>query len=86
MAAMVVSTLAAIVYVYLHKFSLDLFYEYDKPLTSLTILGSPLFLLVYISARFRDILKEMAEESKKVLAITQEKQELLASQNTKLEE
>jgi len=84
-AATVSPIIMAMVYINLHKYSLDLFHEYEKPLLSLMLLSSPLFLLVYISFRFKEILKDIANENHKVLLITEEKQELLSTQNERLE-
>ncbi|MFT6136065.1 MAG: signal transduction histidine kinase [Cyclobacteriaceae bacterium] len=84
-AAAVVPTFAALIYINIHKYSLDLFYEYDKPLTSLLTLSGPIFLLIYISIRFKEVLNEAAEEAQKVLTVTEEKRELLANQNVLLE-
>ncbi len=83
--AMIVPVIAASIYIIIHKQSLDLYYEYDKPLTSLLILGAPLFLLTYISIRFRETLNTVTEEANKVVKITEEKRELLQNQNTLLE-
>lgn len=84
-AAAVVPTFAALIYINIHKYSLDLFYEYDKPLTSLLTLSGPIFLLIFISIRFKEVLNEAAAEAKKALQVTQEKKELLANQNVLLE-
>ncbi len=84
-AATIIPIVVATVYINIHKYSLDLFYEYEKPMVSLTLLSSPLFLLVYISLRFKEILKDIADENYKVLKITDEKQVLLSTQNERLE-
>jgi signal transduction histidine kinase len=84
-AAAVVPTFAALIYINIHKYSLDLFYEYDKPLTSLLTLSGPIFLLIYISIRFKEVLNEAAEEAQKTITVTEEKRELLANQNVLLE-
>ncbi len=84
-SAVVVATGATMVYITLHKYSLDLFHEYEKPLLSLTILSLPLFLLAYISVRFKETLMAMQTESKKLLRVTEEKREILANQNLLLE-
>lgn len=81
----VASTVATIFYISTHKYLLDLYYEYDKPLISMAILLQPIFLLGYVSARLNETLKEAYEEGQKVLKITEEKRELLANQNTILE-
>lgn len=78
-------TIATVFYIALHKYSLDLFNEYDKLILSMTILSSPFFLLAYISVRFKEILKAVTDEAQKVVNITEEKRELLANQNVLLE-
>lgn len=85
-ASIVVPIIAMTVYIYLHKYALDIYYRYDKPIMSLTILGAPLMLMIYISMRFKEVLKNVEEEAKKVLEVTEEKKELLANQNIILEQ
>lgn len=84
-AGIVFPTLAIIGYITLHKYSLDLFNEYDKLILSMTILSPPFFLLAYISVRFKEILKEVKDEAQKVLQVTEEKKEILSNQNIMLE-
>ena len=84
-AAVIIPTSQVILYITLHKYSLDLFNEYDKPILSLTILSPPLFLLAYISMRFKETLVAVRVESEKLQQVTQEKSEILANQNTLLE-
>jgi len=79
------SVMAATIYITIHKYSLDLYNEYDKLMTSLLLLGSPLFLLTYVSIRFKETLNSVKKEAKKVLTITEEKKELLFNQNLNLE-
>ena len=85
-ASLVVPTITAFVWITIHKYSLDLFYEYDKPLTSLLTLGAPVFLLIYISVRFKELLNEVSTEAEKVIKVTEEKKEILANQNIVLEQ
>ena len=85
LAGAIVPTIAVIFYLMLHKYNLDLYNEYDKFLLSLTILSPPLFLLAYISVRFRETLQAVREESQKLLQVTEEKREILANQNIVLE-
>ena len=85
LAGAIVPTTAIIIYIMLHKYNLDLYNEYDKFLLSLNILSPPLFLLAYISVRFREILRAVREESQKLLQVTEEKREILANQNMVLE-
>ncbi|RPA68958.1 hypothetical protein EF405_08765 [Cyclobacteriaceae bacterium YHN15] len=85
LAGAIVPTTAIIIYIMLHKYNLDLYNEYDKFLLSLNILSPPLFLLAYISVRFREILQAVREESQKLLQVTEEKREILANQNMVLE-
>jgi two-component system, NtrC family, sensor kinase len=84
-AAVVVPTAAIIVQIILHKYSLDLYNEYDKLLLSLHILGPPLFYLAYISVRFKETLTAVRIESNKLQQVTEEKRALLANQNLILE-
>ena len=85
-AATLAPTIAAFIYINIHKYSLDIFYEYEKPMSSLLTLSGPLFLLIYISIRFKEILKDVSDEAQKVLNITEEKKEILANQNILLEQ
>lgn len=85
-AAMVFSVLTASIYITIHKYSLDLFNEYDNLFTSMLLLGAPLFLLAYVSIRFRETLDNVTQEANKVLKVTEEKKELLHNQNLLLEQ
>jgi len=84
-AGIILPTIAIIFYIALHKYSLDLFNEYDKLILSMTILSPPFFLMAYISVRFKEILKAVTDEAQKVLNVTEEKKEILANQNVILE-
>ncbi|MCS4435254.1 sensor histidine kinase [Aquiflexum gelatinilyticum] len=84
-AAVVIPTVAIIVQIILHKYSLDLYNEYDKLILSLHILTPPLFYLAYISVRFKETLSAVQIESQKLLQVTEEKREILANQNILLE-
>jgi signal transduction histidine kinase len=85
-AALVVPLVGVTLYVNLHKYSLDLYNEYEKLMISISILMTPLPLLVYISVRFKEVLAAIREESKKVLRVTEEKREILAQQKVVLEQ
>jgi C4-dicarboxylate-specific signal transduction histidine kinase len=84
-ASIVIPTIAMSVYIVVHKYSLDLYSEYDKLIISLTILAAPFMLMIYISMRFKEVLKNVEEEASKVLKVTEEKKQLLANQNILLE-
>ena len=84
-AGIILPTIATIFYITLHKYSLDLFNEYDKLILSMTVLSSPFFLLTYISMRFKEVLAAVKDEAQKVIDITEEKRQLLANQNLVLE-
>jgi two-component system NtrC family sensor kinase len=84
-AAMLLPVLGAVVFTSIHKYSYDLYLEYEKPLFTVIILGAPLMLLTYIAVRFKEILKETQDEATKVLEMAEEKKELLANQNIILE-
>jgi signal transduction histidine kinase len=84
-ASLVVPTITAFVWITIHKYSLDLFYEYDKPLTSLLTIGAPIFLLIYISVRFKELINEVSTEAEKVIMVTEEKKAILENQNIILE-
>jgi len=84
-AAVVIPTIAIIIQIVLHKYSLDLYNEYDKLILSLHILSPPLFYLAYISVRFKETLSAVRNESQKLLEVTEEKREILANQNVVLE-
>ncbi|WP_075352500.1 hypothetical protein [Algoriphagus marinus] len=85
-AGVVFPTLATVVYLNIHKYSIDLFFEYEKPMLTLGILSAPLFFLIFISVRLKEALGEAFLESQKVLKVTEEKKELLSQQNIILEE
>jgi len=48
-------------------------------------LSFPLSLLVYVAFRFKEIIREVKQNANEVIKITEEKKELLASQNERLE-
>ncbi|MFC3879811.1 sensor histidine kinase [Algoriphagus namhaensis] len=83
--AVVVPTAAIIIQIILHKYSLDLYNEYDKLLLSMNILSAPLFYLAYISIRFKETQEAVRIENLKLLQVTEEKREILENQNTLLE-
>jgi signal transduction histidine kinase len=83
--AMILPTIGGIIYVTLHKIDYENFAVYELPLLTSTLLSAPFFLVIYVSFRFRDILSDMEEETKKVLQISEEKKEILKSQNETLE-
>jgi signal transduction histidine kinase len=85
-AGVVFPLLATIIYLNIHKYSIDLFFEYEKPMLTLGILSAPLFFLIFISARLKEALNDAYIESQKVLKVTEEKRELLSQQNRILEE
>jgi two-component system, NtrC family, sensor kinase len=84
-AAVIIPTAAIIFQIMLHKYSFDLYNEYDKLLLSTHILSPPLFYLAYISVRFKETLTAVSIESKKLLQVTGEKRDILANQNILLE-
>lgn len=84
--AVIFPIITATIYITIHKYSLDLFNEYDKLMSSFLVLGAPLFLLAYVSIRFRETLDNVTQEANKVLKVTEEKKELLLNQNLLLEQ
>ena len=83
--AAIVPALGALVYITIHKYSLDLFNEYDKLITCMLFLFSPLFLLIYVSIRFREVLDDVSVEAAKVIEVNEEKRSILENQNVVLE-
>ncbi|MDO1501282.1 ATP-binding protein [Winogradskyella maritima] len=83
--AIIIPIATNFVYIAIHKYSLDFFNEYEKLIYAIIVLTAPFCLLVYISVRFKEILKEVEEEASKVIQVTNEKRELLANQNQVLE-
>ncbi len=83
--SMILTTVCGVIYVSLHKYNVDLYNVYEKIISTPLLLSSPLALLFYVSFRFREILQEMAKEAQKVLKITEEKNNILATQNETLE-
>ncbi|MFC7357793.1 ATP-binding protein [Jejudonia soesokkakensis] len=85
-ASIVVPIIAMTVYISLHKYSLNLYNEYEKPIIALTILSAPFMLMIFISMRLKEVLKNVEDEAKKVMQVTEEKKELLSNQNIILEQ
>ncbi|OYU94402.1 MAG: two-component sensor histidine kinase [Bacteroidetes bacterium B1(2017)] len=83
--SMILTTVCGVIYVSLHKYNVDLYNVYEKIISTPLLLSSPLALLFYVSFRFREILQEVAKEAQKVLKITEEKNNILATQNETLE-
>jgi len=84
--AMTVLTLGSLVWVTLHKYSPDRFYDYENLLKAIVLLSAPILLLLYVSLSYKEILVERELEAVKVIRITEEKKELLERQNEILEE
>ncbi len=84
-ASMVAPTLGAAVFTSIHKYDYEAFLQFERPLLTVIILSAPLLLTVYIAVRYNEILKEIEEEGKKVLKVTEEKNEILSNQNIMLE-
>ncbi|MBY0433316.1 MAG: histidine kinase [Cyclobacteriaceae bacterium] len=84
--AMTVLTVGSLAWVFLHKYFLDSFYEYENLLKTIVLLCAPTLLLIYVSFSYKEILVEREVEAEKVIRITEEKKELLAQQNVLLEE
>jgi len=84
-ASIIVPMAANFIYIALHKYSLDFFYEYEKLNYAIIVLSAPLFLMIFIATRFKEVLSEVEAEADKVLRITEEKRELLTNQNVLLE-
>jgi signal transduction histidine kinase len=83
--AMTVLTLGSLFWVFLHKYYLDAFNEYEEGLRTIVLLSAPILLLVYVAMSYRKILAQKQEESEKVIRISREKELLLAEQNELLE-
>ena len=83
--SMILTTVCGVIYVSLHKYNVDLYNVYENIISTPLLLSSPLALLFYVSFRFREILQEVAKEAHKVLKITEEKNNILATQNETLE-
>ena len=84
-AAMIFPVIATTIYITIHKYSIDTYNEYDKLFNALLTLGAPLFLLAYVSVRFREILDDVTTKAEKVIQVTEEKKELLFNQTILLE-
>lgn len=85
-AGMLIPILSAAVYVFLHKFFPLVYQQTEKHIFSFMILGAPFMLLVYISIRFKEILKETTDHAHALVKLSEEKKELLSNQNIKLEQ
>jgi len=84
--AMAVLTLGSLLWVTLHKYNPDGFYEYENLLKSIVLLSAPILLLLYVGLSYKEILADREAEARKVIRITEEKRELLMHQNELLEE
>ena len=82
---MLLTIFFVIIFMSLQKFSINIFYFYEKPVFSAIVLTYPLFLLVYISLRFKENMFEIESKAAEVVRISEEKKNLLASQNELLE-
>jgi signal transduction histidine kinase len=83
---MTVLTIGSLTWVFLHKYFLDSFYEFENLLKAIVLLSAPTLLLIYVSLSYKEILLEREAEALNVIRITEEKKELLARQNVLLEE
>ena len=83
--AMTALTLGSVFWVFLHKYYLDSFYEYENLLKAFVLLIAPTLFLVYVALSYKEILAEREAEAKNVIRITEEKKELLEQQNILLE-
>ena len=84
--AMTVLTIGALLFVFLHKYFLDSFIEYEHLLRTFVLLSAPVILLVYISLSYKKITEEREREARKVIQISDEKKEILEQQKEILEE
>ncbi len=83
--AMTALTVGSLFWVFLHKYYLDTFYEYENLLKAFVLLIAPTLFLVYVALSYKEILAEREAEAKNVIRITEEKKELLEQQNSLLE-
>jgi signal transduction histidine kinase len=83
--AMTALTLVSLVWVFLHKYYRDSFYEYENLLKAFVLLSAPILFLVYVALSYKEILAEREVAAKNVIRITEEKKELLQQQNILLE-
>lgn len=82
---MMALTIGALIFVTLHKYYSNAFYDYENILLTIILLSAPIMLLVYLSLSYKEILAAREAETQKVLQITEEKKALLESQNEMLE-
>jgi two-component system, NtrC family, sensor kinase len=83
--AMTALTVGSLVWVFLHKYYRDSFYEYENLLKAFVLLSAPTLFLVYVALSYKEILAEREVAAKNVIRITEEKKELLEQQNISLE-
>jgi two-component system NtrC family sensor kinase len=83
--AMTALTVGSLVWVFLHKYYRDSFYEYENLLKAFVLLSAPILFLVYVALSYKEILAEREAAAKNVIRITEEKKELLEQQNISLE-
>ncbi len=83
--AMTALTIGSLLWVFLHKYYVDSFNEYENLLKAFVLLSAPTLFLVYVALSYKEIIAEREAETRNVIRITEEKRELLALQNNLLE-
>jgi two-component system, NtrC family, sensor kinase len=84
--AMGVLTFGSLIWVFLHKYYFDSFYDIENFLKAIVLLSAPTLFLLYVAFSYKEILAEKEAEALNVIRITEEKKELLERQNVLLEE
>lgn len=84
-AAMTILTLGSLIFVVLHKYYIDQLYQYENLLKLIILISSPLLLLLFVAYSYKKALDEKEEESRKLFAISVEKQQILKEQKDNLE-
>jgi len=83
--AMLVLTIGALIWVFMHKYYFDQFYHIENLVKAIVMLSAPILLLIYVSLTYKRIIYERQVETEKVIRMTEEKKLLLESQNVVLE-
>ncbi|MDP1812240.1 MAG: ATP-binding protein [Sediminibacterium sp.] len=70
----------------INNFKVDVSYSYSSLLMFGSYLSFPLSLLVYVALRMKEVNADVLSKAEKIVQVTEEKKDLLASQNRLLEE
>jgi signal transduction histidine kinase len=82
---LVVNIAGLMAWVGLHKYYYETFLVLDNPIMAISVLSIPISLMAYVSIRFNNTLKEVKDKAYRLVELSEEKKEILANQNLRLE-